>query len=158
MEKYGHRWPHSQRGSKQLGYTEREGTQSWGQRRKKEADRSRLVGSRFNEQGHFPMRLVLGGPKASGSPCLLSRVLKVYAGDLAGFSHMYCPDSLNTHCSLKAVSLKTTLSVGTVDRTYIPRTGGMSGFRMSGSSSRVHWTSQPLDDLRSQFGHGNNLG
>ena len=40
------------------------------------------------------MRLVLGGHRTSGSPHPLARILKAYAGDLTGFSHMDRPDGL----------------------------------------------------------------
>lgn len=61
-----------------------------------------------------------------------------------GFGHTYCLDGLNTHYSVQATSLKTTLIVGTVGRTYIPRTGGGMRNRFS---LRVKQQSHSLDNL-----------
>lgn len=44
---------------------------------KKEAEHARLVGGNFNNQGNFPIRLVLGGCKMIRSHDLPSRVFKV---------------------------------------------------------------------------------
>ena len=57
-----------------------------------------------------------------------------------------------THCSLKAVSLKTVLTVGTVSRTNILRKGdGVSIFLLPGSSSRDNQQSHLLSDLQCDF-------
>ena len=57
-----------------------------------------------------------------------------------------------THYSLKAESLKMALTVGMVDRVYIPRTGeGVRSLRLPGSSSRVNQGSSPLNDSSNNY-------
>ena len=65
-------------------------------RSKKEADHSRLVGGRFNKQGDLITRFVLGSFKTSRSSHLPNRILKVDIEALTGFSHVHCPDGLNS--------------------------------------------------------------
>ena len=58
------------------------------ERPKKQADHSRLVGGRSNEQQNLLTRLVLGRGKKSRSPHLPARTLKVYTESLPQFSHV----------------------------------------------------------------------
>lgn len=53
-----------------------------------------------------------------------------------------------THCSLRGASLQMAPSVGTVRRTYIPRTGeGRGSLQRPRSNFRDNWWSCSLDDL-----------
>lgn len=58
---------------------------------KKDADHSRLVGSRFNNQGNLLRRVSW---VAEQIPAHVHQNLKVYIEALARFSHLYCSDSL----------------------------------------------------------------
>lgn len=54
---------------------------------------------------------------------------------LIGSSHVYHPDGLRSHCSLKAESLKGAPTVGKVSRAHIPRTREEIGaFHCQGSA------------------------
>lgn len=79
-------------------------------------------GGRFNERGDSLMRPVFHGRKVGRSPSLATRILNIYAGTLMGLSHVHSRVVSTTHWSLDAVSLKMTLALGIVDRTYTPRT------------------------------------
>lgn len=68
------------------------------------------------------MKHVLGGPKTSISLYLPARNLKVYTKALTRLSHVFHPNSLND-----TYSLKVTLIVEMVDRTYFPRMGKGQG-------------------------------
>ena len=75
------------------------------ERQKKEADHSRLVALRFNEQGNLyglsgaaarcGLWLVWGSCKMSRFPHLTVRILKVDVEALTGFSHVYSLDGLS---------------------------------------------------------------
>lgn len=64
---------------------------------KKDANHSKLVGSRFNkEEGtYIPMKLVLGISKMNRSLYLPNQNLKVYVEALIGFSDVHSLDGLN---------------------------------------------------------------
>lgn len=83
---------------------------------KKEADDSILVGGRFHKQRNLCTRLVLGG-------CRVDRILKVYTEALTGFSHVVTPDGLNSTLLSQGCVLELALTVGTVSRMSLPRTG-----------------------------------
>ena len=57
------------------------------ERLKRQAGYSRLVGDRVNKKATYKMHRAL---------LLPSRILKVCIETLTGFSHIYCPDSINT--------------------------------------------------------------
>lgn len=64
--------------------------------RAEERGRSPWLVDRFYKQGNLFIRLVLGGYKKSRSPYLPSRILKIYLETTTWFSHICCPDDLNT--------------------------------------------------------------
>lgn len=66
-----------------------------GQGEAEEADHSRLVSGRFNEQANFHRSLVLGGHKTSRSLHLPASISKVYVEALSGRRHMDRPDGLS---------------------------------------------------------------
>lgn len=69
------------------------------------------------------MSLASGSHNVNRSPKLPVRIFKVSGEALSGFSHV-CIQMVSTKpCSLKAVSLQMAPTVGTVNRTYIPRMG-----------------------------------
>ena len=78
---------------------------------------------RFNKQGDSHVRLVLGGSKTSRSLHLPTRIWKVYIEALMGFGHVFYPDGLNNALLFQGCVLETALTVGTVGRIYITRTG-----------------------------------
>ena len=102
------------------------------ERPKKEADRSRLVGGRFNKQGNLHMRLVLGHFKTSGSLHPPPRSLKVCVEALMEFSHGYRPDGINNTLFSQGSGLEAAPAVGMLGRMYIPRTGWGRGIRGQG--------------------------
>lgn len=59
------------------------------ERQKKNTDHYRLLGGRFNEEGSFLRRLVLGSRKMNSFLHTASRILKVYIEAVTGFSHIY---------------------------------------------------------------------
>lgn len=70
------------------------GSYGEGRARPKKEAVYRLEGGRFNKQGNWPTRLVLGSHKTSGSPHLPTRIVKVCIEALPGLQ--YYPDGLNT--------------------------------------------------------------
>lgn len=65
-----------------------------------------------------------------------------------GLSHLYSPGGLKHTLLSQDCILKMALAMGTVGRTYIPRTGqGGKEPSLPRSSSRVHRQSCPLHDL-----------
>lgn len=99
---------------------------------KKEADHSGLVGGRFNNQVNLNMRLMLGGPKISRSPCLPATILYIYIEALSGLGYICHPDGLNNTLLAQGSILVNAPPVGTVGRTYITRVG--EGGRRRGAS------------------------
>lgn len=80
---------------------------------------SRLVGGRFNKQGNLHTRLVLGNCKTSRSLCAPTRILKVYVEALKLGSISYAIQIVSIiPYYLKAMSLKTAHTAGTMGRTY----------------------------------------
>lgn len=65
-------------------------------RPKKKAGHSTLGYDRFNYHENLHLRLFLGSHKMSRSSHLPTRILKVYAEALTGFSRIFSPDGLNT--------------------------------------------------------------
>ena len=120
------------------------------ERPKKEADHSKLVGGKLNEQGNLFMRLVLGSHKLKRTPHPPARIWKAYVEALTGCSHIYGPDALNTLLSQVCI-LETAPIVETAGRMYIPRTEEeVRSLWLPGSSSRLHRRSLPLNDLLQQ--------
>lgn len=66
------------------------------ERVKKEAEHSRLVGSRFNKHGNLLTKFVLDNHKMSKSLHLAVRIFKVYIVASSGFSRVHNPGVLNT--------------------------------------------------------------
>lgn len=93
------------------------------ERWKKEANYSGLVSGRFNNQVNLHMRLMLGGPKRSRSPCLPGTILEVYIEALSGLGYIIHPDGLNNTLLAEGSILVNAPPVGTVGRTYITRVG-----------------------------------
>ena len=119
------------------------------ERLEKEAGHSKLVGGRFNKKGNLLISLILGGYKKR-SLNWPSRILNVYIEALGLVTYVVQMVS-TTHCSLKAVSLKTAPTVGIVGRTYIARSWEeVRSLRLPGSSLWVNWWSHSLDDLFQQ--------
>lgn len=54
------------------------------------------VGHHVNRQGDLPGWHIVGSHKAGTSPCPPTRIFKVYPEALTGFSHVYCPDGLDS--------------------------------------------------------------
>ena len=78
------------------------------------------------------------------SPYLPARILKFYIEALTGFSHVFSPDGLNNTLLSQGHVLERAPMVGTVGRTYIPRTReGVKSFHCPGP--------HPLDDLLQQL-------
>lgn len=59
----------------------------------------------------------------SRSLCLPTRVLGLYIEALMGSRHIECPDGLNNTLLSQGYVLEMAPTVGTVGKTYIPRTG-----------------------------------
>lgn len=93
----------------------------------KEADHCRLVSGRFDKQGNSHLRLVLGSCARWADICTRLPESKVSTEASTGFSHCTVQRVSAPPCSLKAVSLETASTVGTVGRMYIPRTGEGKG-------------------------------
>lgn len=77
-----------------------------------------MVGSRFNKQENFLIRLVLGGYKMSKflHPSPKTFFFFFNKHTISGFS-LYTVQMLSTtHCSVKAMSLKIALTLRTVGR------------------------------------------
>lgn len=87
-------------------------------------DYSRLVCDRFKKKGKVQyLKVCLGHLTIGRSLYPLARILTVYTEAFTGFSHVYHPDGLTTHCSLNnTTSLKTAPTAGTVGGMYIQRT------------------------------------
>ena len=117
------------------------------ERPKKEAGHSRFVGGRFNNQGNFCLRLVLGSCKMDRSPDPLPRILKVYVEAL--IHHISHLDGLNNTLISQGCVLENGFTVEAVSRMYIPRTEVRS-LQLPGSSWRVNRQSCPLNDLLQQ--------
>lgn len=105
-------------------------------RPKKKIDHSRLVDDRFNDQGTLHRRLVLGGFKMSRSPHPPSTTLGTYTEALTELSQAF---SLRLS---QGWILKTTLTMGTESRMYIPRMGGgwaVRSLQLLESNSWASW-------------------
>lgn len=114
------------------------------ERRKKEVHHSRLLGVRLNKQGNLFMSLASGSHKMNRSLKLPVRVLKVSIEPLSGFSHVYLQMVSTKLRSLKALSLQMAPTVGTVNRTYIPRTWvGIRSLQLPRAGSQVNQRSHP---------------
>ena len=98
---------------------------------KKEAGRSRLIGGRFNKQGNFYTRLVLGSNKDEWIPVPSLQVVKVDKEPLTGFRHIYRVGVLNP----------TSLSQGRVH-------GAASGSGKGKLYSHIPWTREGAGSLR----------
>ena len=119
------------------------------ERLKKEADRSRFVGGRFDRQENLLTRLALGSHKVSRSQLPPARTLKVYMEAVLG-SVMFTVRMVSaTHCSQGRV-LEASCHCGNSEqnRSTVPRTGeGLRGLPLPRASSQVNWQSYPLNDL-----------
>ena len=105
---------------------------------RQEADRSRSVDGSFQKQENLWMRFVLGSQKINRNPQAAARILEVSTKLLAKFHHTSSPYGSTTHYCLKTVNLKTAPSMGTMGRTYIPKTKvGVRTLKMPGSSSQA---------------------
>ena len=62
---------------------------------KKEANKSRWVGGKFNQPGNLHKEACHGWPRTSRSLQPRVRILKVSIEVLIGFSYVYCPDQQN---------------------------------------------------------------
>ena len=115
---------------------------------RQEADRSRSVDGSFQKQENLWMRFVLGGQKINRNPQPAARILEVSTKLLAKFHHTSSPYGSTTHYCLKTVNLKTAPSMGTMGRTYIPKTKvGVRTLKMPGSSSQAILWSHTLHDF-----------
>lgn len=108
-----------------------------------------MAGGRFNKQGNWDARIVVGDHEMSRSLHLPSRILKkVYIDTLPGFSHIYHLDCFSStllphFCVLVAYSC-----VGKASRTHVLRTGvGVRSLWLPSSSSWVNQQLCLLDDL-----------
>lgn len=107
-------------------------------RPKKEADHSRLIGDRFNNQRNLHTRLVLGSCNTSRSLHPSSRTLKGYTEDFMGFSHVSSPDIFNSTLLFKVFILETSSYCGKGGQNVIPRTGeGVRSLWLPRASSRA---------------------
>jgi len=87
------------------------------QRLKKEANHSRLAGSRFNKQGNLHTRLVLGSYKMRSLP-----ESEKFTEALLSWLHI-SPDGLSNTVLSEHCILETALAMGIVDGRCFPRTG-----------------------------------
>ena len=123
---------------------------------KKEADHSRMAGGRFNKQGNWHTRLILGSRKRCRFQHPPTRILKAYIETLTGFSHVFSPDGLNNTLLPQGCVLEKgpTMRMGNggQDILYFPRTReGVRSLWLPGASSQVNWQSCPLHDLLQQL-------
>lgn len=81
-----------------------------------EADRSRMVGGRFNKDGNLHTRLVLGGQKMSGYLHQPARILKLQVGSVTGA--MWSPQ----HIALSRLHFFKWHPMRKLSRTYITKT------------------------------------
>ena len=112
------------------------------QRLKKEANHSRLAGSRFNKQGNLHTRLVLGSYKMRSLP-----ESEKFTEALMSWLHIN-PDGLSNTILSEHCILETALAMGIVDGRCFPRTGEKVRRLMARSSSQVNRWSSPLVDLQ----------
>ena len=118
-----------------------------------EAEHSRLVDGRFNKQGNWYMRLVLGGCKTSrfSAP---TRTWKVYIEALPGFIYIFSPGDLNNTLPSQGCVLENGSYCGHGGQnTPSKDRGGGDKPSMPGSSSWVKRQSRPLDYLVQQSGN-----
>ena len=70
---------------------------------------------------------------------MFTRILRIYIQALTEFSHLASPDGLNNTLLSQGCVLEVAVSVETLGRMYIPRTGeGVRSFQLPGSSSWVN--------------------
>ena len=94
------------------------------ERPKKEANKYRWVGGRFNKQENLCTRLVLDGRKMSRSPCSPARISKVYIEAVIGFSHVSSTDGLNNTLLSQGCVLENGFDCGNSGRNTHPKDRG----------------------------------
>ena len=106
---------------------------------RQEADHFRSVDGSFQKQENLWKRLLLGGREMNRYLQPAPRILKVSSKLLAKFSHISSTYGSTTHYCLNTVNLNTAPAVGTMGRTYIPKTKvGMRTLKMPGPSSQAN--------------------
>ena len=115
------------------------------ERKKEEADHSRLAGGKFNKQGNLHMRLVLGAARWVDVPTHWpTRILKAYREALMSFS----PNGPNITLLSQGCVLEMASSIRIVGGLYIPRAGEeMGSLQLPGPHWWVNHPWHPPDDL-----------